>query len=35
MKPDEFQRFFDAAMKLLAETTGADPLNFLEERRAA
>lgn len=35
MGQPEWQRFFDAAMKLLAETTGIDPLAFLEEREAA
>lgn len=31
----EFKAFFDAAMRLLAEKIGADPLDFMEERRAA
>lgn len=35
MSQPEFQAFFDAAMRRIAEVTGVDPLAFLEQAEAA
>lgn len=33
MSPDEFRTFMDAAMQLITEATGFDPLSFLDEEK--